>query len=124
MHADTHVVVWLYAGVLHKFPDAVRTRLDGESLFISPMVALELEYLYETGRTTESARIVVDDLEDRIGLSVIDTSFVKVAAVAEGLSWTRDPFDRIISAQALVEGAPLLTADRRIRDNLSLAFWG
>jgi PIN domain nuclease of toxin-antitoxin system len=39
------------------------------------------------------------------------------------LSWTRDPFDRTITAQALVEGQRLLTRDWIIRENCSIAFW-
>ena len=38
-------------------------------------------------------------------------------------SWTRDPFDRLIAAQALVSGERLLTRDRLIRANCSWAFW-
>jgi PIN domain nuclease of toxin-antitoxin system len=92
-------------------------------LFISPMVVLELEYLYETGRTTAPSHVVVEDLKHRIDLSVADTLFIDVVTAARNLTWTRDPFDRLIAAQALVENAHLLTADRTIRDNLSLAIW-
>ena len=123
MHLDTHVVVWLYAGLLDKFPLAAQRRLDQETLAISPMVALELQYLYETKRTTEPSYLVVRDLENRIGLRVAENSFIDVATAAAGLSWTRDPFDRLIAAQAVVENVPLLTADRTIRANLALAVW-
>lgn len=40
-----------------------------------------------------------------------------------GLTWTRDPFDRMIAAQAIVADAPLVTADRTILANLPLAVW-
>jgi PIN domain nuclease of toxin-antitoxin system len=42
---------------------------------------------------------------------------------AAGLTWTRDPFDRLIAAHAIVADAPLLTADRTILDNLPQAIW-
>jgi PIN domain nuclease of toxin-antitoxin system len=42
---------------------------------------------------------------------------------AAGLTWTRDPFDRLIAAHAILSGAPLLTADRRILANLPQATW-
>lgn len=42
---------------------------------------------------------------------------------AAGLTWTRDPFDRLIAAHAIVAGAPLLTADRTILENLPQAVW-
>ncbi len=47
---DTHVVVWLHAGELDLFSDLGRLRLDREPAVICPLVALELEYLYEVQR--------------------------------------------------------------------------
>lgn len=46
------------------------------------------------------------------------------AHAAAGLTWTRDPFDRMIAAHAIVADTPLLTADRTILDHLPLASWG
>jgi PIN domain nuclease of toxin-antitoxin system len=43
---------------------------------------------------------------------------------AMSLSWTRDPFDRLIAAHAIVANSPLITADETILENLSLATWG
>ena len=42
---------------------------------------------------------------------------------AERLSWTRDPFDRLIVAQASLAGAPLVTKDRMIRKHFAKAAW-
>jgi PIN domain nuclease of toxin-antitoxin system len=42
---------------------------------------------------------------------------------AAGLSWTRDPFDRLIAAHAILADATLLTADRTILANLPQAAW-
>ena len=42
---------------------------------------------------------------------------------AASLGWTRDPFDRMIAAHAIVADAPLLTADRTILEHLPLATW-
>jgi PIN domain nuclease of toxin-antitoxin system len=39
------------------------------------------------------------------------------------LNWTRDPFDRLIAAQALCRGIPLLTKDESIRRRIKLAAW-
>jgi PIN domain nuclease of toxin-antitoxin system len=59
-----------------------------------------------------------------IGLQVADVSLDRLTAVAVDLTWTRDPFDRLIAAHAIVLGAPLLTADEEIQGNLPLATWG
>jgi PIN domain nuclease of toxin-antitoxin system len=66
IYLDTHVVVWLYAGDLELLPHGVRDLLEGEELVISPMVELELQYLYESGRTSQPGRVVVDALDEEI----------------------------------------------------------
>lgn len=123
MYLDTHVVAWLYAGEVGRFPAKAAELLETQPLAVSPMVELELQYLLETGRTREPGRIVVEDLARRIGLEVRDVSLADVAARAADLSWTRDPFDRLIAAQASLDGARLLTADRIMLDALPEAVW-
>lgn len=86
---------------------------------MSPTVVLELQF----GRLNTESQAVIEDLKKRVGLRVLNSSFENVASTALSLSWTRDPFDRLIAAQCLVEQVPLLTADRTLREHLPLAFW-
>lgn len=79
--------------------------------------------MHEIGRARDPAPTMLLALRSSIGLEVDDISFTEVARTAVGLTWTRDPFDRMIAAQAIVADAPLITADRTILDNLSLATW-
>jgi PIN domain nuclease of toxin-antitoxin system len=124
IHLDTHVVVWLYAGDPGLFPSSARKRLEREELRISPMVALELEYLHEIGRIAEGPSVVLKELERAMGLVQEDTSFAAVVAAAQGFTWTRDPFDRLIVGNAAIAGTNLLTKDRIIRRHYRHAFWG
>lgn len=62
-------------------------------------------------------------LRQNIGVEVADVSLAELAHTAVGLTWTRDPFDRMIAAQAIATDAPLVTADRIILANLPLATW-
>lgn len=49
------------------------------------------------------------------GYRVLSVSWAHTAKV-EGLPWHhRDPFDRLLAAQALAEGYPLVTRDRLFR---------
>ena len=123
IHLDTHVVVWLYAGYLRRFSPAARRRLDREELRISPMVALEMQYLHEVGRISEDAGVVLSELSRKLGLAQAEGDFSLVAAAAVGLGWTRDPFDRLIVAHAALHGATLMTKDRLIRRNYHHAIW-
>ncbi len=87
------------------------------------MAALELTYMHEIGRARDSVPTMLAALRRSIGLRVVDVSFAQLNEVAAGLSWTRDPFDRLIAAHASVADAALVTADRTIREHLPLAVW-
>lgn len=123
MHLDTHATIWLYESGTDTFPAAARSLLDTEPLAISPMVRFELAFLYEIGRITPPPDVIVAGLSSTVGLVTSLTSFVDVIGAAKDLTWTRDPFDRLICAQAVAENAILLTKDRKIRANLTLARW-
>lgn len=123
IYLDTHVVAWLYAGELDLLPGPVRDLVEREELVISPMVELELQYLHETGRTTRPGNVVVDALTDEIGLARCGLPFAQVVSEALAQDWTRDPFDRLIVAQARARRLPLLTRDESILDHYNEAVW-
>ena len=123
-YLDTHVAAWLHAGEIDALPRSVRRLLDTEDVVISPMAELELQYLYELGRTKEPARVVIDHLQDEIGLRRCGLPFSVVVKTALDIDWTRDPFDRLIVAQAAARNLPLVTKDEIIRDNYGEAIWG
>jgi PIN domain nuclease of toxin-antitoxin system len=116
-------VGWLYEGADRRIPAAVRDLLESEEPFVSPIVKLELTYLFEVGRVTEPAEAPLTTLRRTIGLQTADVALAALVETAAELAWTRDPFDRMIAAQAIVAGAPLVTADRTILANLPLATW-
>jgi len=123
IYLDTHVVVWLYAGDLNLFSPRVQRDLEENALFISPIVSLEVQYLHEIGRITTEASEVIDELRRAIDLQISDIPFSQVVAQALRSTWTRDPFDRIITAQAALGQHRLLTKDRTIRDHYDRAYW-
>jgi PIN domain nuclease of toxin-antitoxin system len=123
-HLDTHVVVWLYAGELERIPREIQAHLEAHDLQISPAVVLELQFLFEIRRVAEPAQSVVAALEGALGLAVSSLSFQRVVASAVEQVWTRDPFDRLIVAQAQAEGVSLVTADKLIRKHYARALWG
>jgi PIN domain nuclease of toxin-antitoxin system len=123
LYCDTHVVVWLYSKALDQFTPRGIKMMEGHDLVISPMVCLELDYLREIKKITVQGQKIIEELSGKIGLQVCDASFSGVITVASELSWTRDPFDRIIVAQAKLQKAHLLTRDQAIRDIYSRATW-
>lgn len=115
LQLDTHVLVWLYAGALDRFPPSLRERLNSGRLVISPMARLELRYLHEIGRLTDDSERIVSELSAAVGLTEDDQPFSRVVELAERVTFTRDPFDRLIVSQALAAKDPLVTKDERIR---------
>jgi len=123
IYLDTHVVVWLYAGKVEKLSEQAKELINGHEVFISPVVRLELQYLFEIQRTTDEANEIVFDLSDRIGLKICDKSFNTIVSGALDFSWTRDPFDRIIVANAAINNNILVTKDQNILENYEKAMW-
>jgi PIN domain nuclease of toxin-antitoxin system len=123
IYLDTHVVVWLYAGLATLFSQSVRELINRSEIYISPIVRLELQYLYETNHITDKPDTIVTDLANRIALQVDQESFDTIISQALEISWTRDPFDRIIAAQAGLNSHILLTKDRTFLKNYPSAIW-
>ncbi len=123
IHLDTHVVCWLYAGRVDLLSPAARAVIDREALAVSPMVGLELQYLREIGRIRHGAKRILAALRRDVGLALSDLPFAAVAARAQAFSWTRDPFDRLIAAEAELARARLVTRDDLLRRRLRCALW-
>ena len=123
VHLDTHIVCWLYEGRVDLLSAAAAQAIEQGQLMISPLVDLELQLLHEIGRILKGPQTILSALAADIGLEMATTPFAVVVAAARGLSWTRDPFDRLIAAQAIVADAKLVTKDRLLRKHCAAAFW-
>lgn len=123
IYLDTHVVVWLYAGQTEKLSEKSRSCINENDIYISPIVRLELQYLFEINRITPNPQRVISALSDAIGLNVCDKNFYQIVQCAQQYSWTRDPFDRIIVAQAALNDNILLTKDQTILTHFKQAVW-
>ena len=117
---DTHVVVWLAfeeAQLSRKARTAIEVaRRDSEPLAISAITLLELATLASNGRIHIDIGLesFLQEVEARFAVLPITG---RACARTAGLpaTYPKDPADRIIGATAIVEGLPLLTADREIR---------
>jgi PIN domain nuclease of toxin-antitoxin system len=110
---DSHAAFWLHAG--HR---RARPLLKQQRLHISPANLLELQILVEAGRLEfegyATSSHLVDDPRWRLDEPPAGPWFLK----AGEMSWTRDPFDRLLAAHARLRGWRLATADGNILDNL------
>ena len=120
---DTHIAVYLYMNEKERIPKQARSLLETQQIVLPQMARLELDYLYEIGRITEKSETIVGALFEDIDLLLSDTGFHDIISEAKNLKWTRDPFDRLICADALSLDVALITRDKKIRENLTLAVW-
>lgn len=124
VYLDTHVAAFIHAGDPALLsPTAVHMLEAAQSTRISPMVVLELQYLFEIARIAYPGDQIAGFLTDQFGI-VVDTAGMGDAVLyAAGFNWTRDPFDRTIAAHAARAGAFLLTRDETIRRHYAAAVW-
>jgi PIN domain nuclease of toxin-antitoxin system len=93
-------------------------------LLLSAMAFLELEYLRELGKTKYSARDLLEKVSHETSLRLCDLPFAAIASAALDEKWTRDPFDRLIVANAKANGfAFLISADEMIARHYPRTVW-
>lgn len=123
-YLDTSVAVWLSQGKVSSLSKDAKGLLRRADLFISPMVLVELELLYEIRRTKLRSREIQLKIEHELGVKVCGLDFRSIVAVALGEKWTRDPFDRMIVAHAKTNGfAPLISADEHVAEHYLRTVW-
>jgi PIN domain nuclease of toxin-antitoxin system len=123
IYLDTHIVVWFYANDKQRFSASIQALMNQHQWVISPIVRLELQYLHEIGRINPTADTIIADLTLRVGLMVCAKPFNDVIAKATELSWTHDPFDRILVAHAGLHDDILVTGDQTIHAHYLHARW-
>ncbi len=111
---DTNVVVWLLLGDHDAVPDATAQTLADErnSVFLSAVSVWEIAIKRSIGKL---------EIEDgwasalaRLDFEPMPVTFTHARQV-EGLPWHhRDPFDRLLVAQAAAEAHTLVSADANL----------
>jgi PIN domain nuclease of toxin-antitoxin system len=120
---DTHAAVFLYAGELDLFSKKALQIINENRVCISHIVKLEIKYLNEIGRIKQSPDVIIDALIEEIGLSFSKNSFERIVNQAIYLDFTRDPFDRMIIADASINNSYLISKDDTIRKNYKNTIW-
>jgi PIN domain nuclease of toxin-antitoxin system len=109
---DTNALIWAD----QRHPRARRLTRGGRSLFVSPAALLELQLLQEAGRIRLGRSLRAIAADDRWTLDE-PTAFAWFLRAAD-LTWTRDPFDRLLAAHVLLRGWRLATGDAALVDRL------
>ncbi len=111
---DSNVVVWLDQK-LQRIPDSVLLRLESApQVFLSAVTAWELAIKQSLGNLTLLRP--VSDLIHTHQMTELPVTIRHGEAVGQLPLHHRDPFDRLLVAQAMVEGLILVTGDRRLAE--------
>jgi PIN domain nuclease of toxin-antitoxin system len=111
---DTHALIWLEVG----HPRAKKLRRSAVPLAISPASLLEVQFLLEQGRIRLKRSARWSDFTGDSRWTLDEPPAGAWFETARGLAWTRDPFDRVIAAHALLRGFRLATADAVMLEHL------
>lgn len=123
VYLDTHIVVWLYAGLTEKLTENAKKAINDREVLISQMVRLELQYLFEVGRIKAKPSSMIKSLSKSIDLRISDCPLSEIIDEALKIKWTRDVFDRLLVAEAATKRVGFITADEHIKTNLKQAIW-
>jgi PIN domain nuclease of toxin-antitoxin system len=111
---DTHVFVWFIAGE-ERLSRTVRELLrDRENEILISVASLwEIAIKHSLGKLDLErpfAELIPEQL-DRQGIGILPLELKHLAEVDRLPFHHRDPFDRMIAAQALSEGVPVISVD-------------
>jgi len=123
-YLDTNVALFLAHGDLKRLTRRAAQAIERYELLISPMVLLELNYLYETTKVVVRGDAIFEELYNSIDLRLCSLPFDKIVKTAVKESWTRDVFDRLIVSNAKAnDEAPLISSDSVIGSHYSNVVW-
>ncbi|MDQ2709486.1 MAG: type II toxin-antitoxin system VapC family toxin [Actinomycetota bacterium] len=109
---DTNAVIWWLGRATRLGNAARRTIGAADQVLVSPVTGYEINYKRTIGKLDAP-----DDLEMQIvrhGFEVLPLSFRHAIEAGDLPLHHRDPFDRLLVAQARCEGLTFVTADRQL----------
>ena len=123
---DTHAFLWMVTDDERLSRRARKVIADGNNeLFLSAAGAWELVLKAQAGKLEldGGAAVFLREELPRNAISLLPIGLPHVLRLAELPPLHRDPFDRLLIAQAQVEGLPVLTADRAIKKYSVRTIW-
>jgi PIN domain nuclease of toxin-antitoxin system len=119
---DSHALLWFLAGDSKQIDRALRAQIEAEATTVSVASLWEIAIKSALGKLDAP-----DDLPARVeqaGFYLLPVTADHAWRVRELPNHHRDPFDRLLIAQAQVERLPIFTADSLFDAYDVLAVWG
>jgi PIN domain nuclease of toxin-antitoxin system len=123
---DTHALIWILLGSLKLGPNQIALITDpSHTLYVSAVSGYEIANKYRIRKMPEAKAILAlikrnfEDFDWQ--LLPITLQHATLAGKLDGNH--RDPFDRLLAAQSIVEDLPILTVDAKIREFGARVVW-
>ena len=115
---DTHFFIWIVTAAprLKRYPWLQRYAPWG----VSPVSFLEIQILAELGKLKLQRVELIQAVRSDPRFVLDDVSVLALVEKAAELGWTRDPFDRLLTAHSAVRRLPLCTTDAEIQAHHNL----
>jgi PIN domain nuclease of toxin-antitoxin system len=111
---DTHLLLWALSEPA-KLSAATAAQIDASEVYASAASIWEISIKSALGKLTADPREILDGIVPA-GFSLLSITGEHAAKVADLPPLHKDPFDRLLVAQSLVEPMLLLTNDAALRD--------
>jgi PIN domain nuclease of toxin-antitoxin system len=122
---DSHAFYWWTTDDRRLSSRAAQSIADDSKVYVSSVIAWEIASKVRTGKWPEAGPLAAHFLE-----VVADDGFVPLPITLEHAHFAgslpgphRDPFDRMLAAQAQIENLPLVTADPVFREFGTRVLW-
>ncbi len=115
---DTHALLWWWKDDMRLSKHAAKLIADEDNtVLISAASAWEISTKHRIGKLPGAEHAIHDfnELIVKDGFTHLAVSFQHAIMAGEFTVDHRDPFDRMLAAQATIEGATLITNDRGMK---------
>lgn len=116
---DSHAFVWFWAGS-RRLGKRTRTAIEREATTVGVSIATIWELAIKTRirriESRDAARVWVPRALETTGFTLLPITLEHVLAVETLPDHHRDPFDRLLIAQARADGLTLVTANAVLAD--------
>lgn len=111
---DTHALIWWLTDD-RRLGRRARQAIDRDEILVSVVSAWEIELKRVRGRIAADTRAILEEVTGTLGFAWLDIGPAHVATLADLPLLHRDPYDRMLVAQATLAHVPLITDDRNLR---------
>ncbi len=123
---DTHAFLWINAGSERLSQTVVDLCCSGEHAFYLSMASpWEMQIKSQLGKLLLAAPIdeLIDKNRQQNNIQLLPIELAHISYLQQLLTHHKDPFDRIIIAQAIIEGLTVVTVDHAFADYAVPIIW-